>query len=163
MRDHTVLPPSQTFIHKWNEPLFPSHRSSLHFGQYISFAVIGRRLGWPRWLVTYLSGYHRHIAGEGHCVIAAPCPWSTARLQRSPIGCVESFHSWLSHLFRGRPGGRRHVRSRGRLSDTLMWSRRAMFAGVLSSRATFPSTEMCRRDRRWDSKVRLVRCSTLSF
>jgi len=38
-------------------------------------------------------------------------------LQRSPIGRVESFRSWSSHLFRGRPGGRRHVRSRGPLSD----------------------------------------------
>jgi len=46
-----------------------------------------------------------------------PCPRSTARLQRSPVGRVESFRSWSSHLFRGRPGGRRHVRSGGRLSE----------------------------------------------
>jgi len=39
-----------------------------------------------------------------------------------------------------------------------------MFAGVMSSsRATFPNTEMRRRDRRWDSEVRPVRCSTSSF
>jgi len=36
------------------------------------------------------------------------------------IGRVKSFRSWSSHLFRGRPGGRRHVRSGGRLSDTLI-------------------------------------------
>ena len=30
------------------------------------------------------------------------CPRSTARLQRSPVGRVESFRSWTSHLFRPR-------------------------------------------------------------
>ena len=63
--------------------------------------------------------HHGSVAGEGRRVVA---PRSTARLQRSPVGRVESFRSWSSHLFRGRPGGRRHVRSGGRLSDTLMWS-----------------------------------------
>jgi len=61
--------------------------------------------------------HHGRIAGQGRRVIAPPCPRSTARLQRSPIGRVESFRSWSSHLFRGR----RHVWSGGRLSDTLMW------------------------------------------
>ena len=57
---------------------------------------------------------------------------------------LTSFRSWSSHLFRERPGGRRHVRSRNRLSDTLMWSWRAMFAGVSSSsRATSPNTRIC--------------------
>ena len=86
---------------------------------------------------------HRHqvrAAGEGRRVVAPPR--STARPQSSPVGRVESFRSWSSHLFRRRPAGRRHVRSGGRLSDTLMWSWRAMFAGVLSSsRATCPNTE----------------------
>ena len=105
-----------------------------------------------------------HVADEGRRVLAPPCPQSTARLQRFPIGRVESFHSWSTHLFRGRPGGRRHVRSGGRLSDTLTWSWRAMFAGVTSpSRATCPNTEMRRLDRRWDSEVRPVRWSTSSF
>ena len=104
-----------------------------------------------------------HVADEGRRVVAPPCPRSTARLQRSPIGRVESFRSWSTHLFRGRPGGRRHVRSGGRLS-TLMWSWRAMFAGVTSpSRATCPNTEMRRLDRRWDSEVRPVCWSTSSF
>ena len=68
--------------------------------------------------------YHHHcrVAGEGRRVVAPPCPRSTARLQRSPVGRVESFRSWSSQLFRGRPGGRRHVRPGGRLSDTLMLS-----------------------------------------
>jgi len=60
--------------------------------------------------------HHGRIAGQGRRVVAPPCPRSTARLQRSPIGRVESFRSWSSHLFRGR----RHVWSGGRLSDTLM-------------------------------------------
>ena len=39
-----------------------------------------------------------------------------------------------------------------------------MFASVTSSsRATCPNTEMRRRDRRWDSEVRPVHCSTSSF
>ena len=58
--------------------------------------------------------HHFHVADEGRRVVAPPCPRSTARLQRSPIGRVESFRSWSTHLFRGRPGGRRHVRSGGR-------------------------------------------------
>ena len=59
-----------------------------------------------------------------------------------------------------------HVRSGGRLSDTLMCSWRATFAGVTSSSratSTCPNTEMRRRYRRWDSEVRPVRCSTSSF
>jgi len=39
--DHTVLPVTQTFIHKWNEPyqpLLPSRRASSLFGWY-SFPV----------------------------------------------------------------------------------------------------------------------------
>ena len=62
--------------------------------------------------------HHCRVAGDGRRVVAPPCPRSTARLQRSPIGRVESFRSWSSHLFRGRPGGRHHVRSGGRSSDT---------------------------------------------
>jgi len=67
-----------------------------------------------------VCSYRRRVAGEGRRVVAPP--WPTTRLQRSPVGRVESCRSWSSHLFRGRPGGRRHVRSGGRLSDTLMWS-----------------------------------------
>ena len=66
--------------------------------------------------------HHGRVTGDGRRVVTPPCPRSTARLQRSPVGRVESFRSWSSHLFRGRPGGRRHVRSGGRLSGTLMWS-----------------------------------------
>jgi len=116
---------------------------------------------------SYGSNHHHHhhgrSASDARSVVAPPCPRSTARLQRSPVGRVESFRSWSSHLFRGRLGGRRHVRSGGRLSDTLMWSWRAMFAGVTSSRATCLNTEMRRRDKRWNSEVRPVRCSTSSF
>jgi len=76
-------------------------------------------------LTRSFDGIHHHhcrVGSEGRRVVAPPCPRSTARLQSSPVGRVESFRSWSSHLFRGRPGGRRHVRSGDRLSDTLMWS-----------------------------------------
>jgi len=70
-----------------------------------------------------INHHHGRIAGEVRRVVAPPCPRSTARLQSSPVGRrVESFRSWSSQLFRGRPGARRHVRSGGRLSDTLMCS-----------------------------------------
>jgi len=87
--------------------------------------------------------HHHHVraAGEGRCVVA-PCTMSTVD-STSPelsIGRVESFRSWSSHLFRGR-----------------------LAAGPSSSRATCPNTEMRRRDRRWDSEVRPVRCSSSSF
>ena len=81
-----------------------------------------RRQFWRILTAVYHHHYHGLVAGEGRRVVAPPCRRSTARLQRSPIGRVESFRSWSSHLFRGRPGGRRHVRSGGRLSDTLMLS-----------------------------------------
>ena len=110
------------------------------------------------------SSRSRSRRGPSRRCTSPPCPRSTARLQSSPIGRVESFRSWSSQLFRGRPGGRRHVRSGGRLSDTLTWSLWAMFAGVTSSsRATCRYTEMRRQDRRWDSEVRPVRCRTSSF
>ena len=89
-----------------------------------------------------LQLYHHHVRVAGECrrVVAPPCPRSTARLQRSPTRRIESFRSWSNHLFRGRPSGRRHVRSGDRLSDRFTWSCRAMFAGVSSSsRATCPN------------------------
>ena len=47
-RDHTVLPATHPFIHKWNEPylsLLPNRRGSPHFGWY-SFPVQLRVGGW---------------------------------------------------------------------------------------------------------------------
>jgi len=47
-RDHTALPATQTFIHKWKEPYLPSVpscRASPHFGWY-SFPVPLRIGGW---------------------------------------------------------------------------------------------------------------------
>ena len=54
-RDHTVLPATHTFIHKWNEPylpLLPSRRASPHFGWHL-FPVLLRiggeaELAWER-------------------------------------------------------------------------------------------------------------------
>ena len=60
-------------------------------------------------LHQYIIHHHRRAASEGRRIVAPPYPQSTAHLQRSPIRRVELFHSWLSHLFRGWPGGRHHV------------------------------------------------------
>jgi len=105
------------------------------FAAPVRSAVKWNLTAWCNQVLSNRALNHHHqvrVAGEGRRVVAPPCPRSTARLQRSPVGRVESFRSWSSHLFRGRPGGRRHVRSGGRLNDTLMWSWRAMFAGVMS-------------------------------
>ena len=92
------------------------------------------------------SQYHhcrRCVAGDGQRVSAPLSPRSTARLQRTPMGPVESFRSWSSHLFPGRC----HVRSGGRLRDALTRSQRAIFACVSSSsQATCQNTEVSRRD-----------------
>ena len=40
----------------------------------------------------YHHHHQFHVADEGRRVVAPPCPRSTAHLQRSPIGRVESFH-----------------------------------------------------------------------
>jgi len=67
MRDHTVLPATHTFIHKWNEPyvpLLPTRRASPHFGWY-SFPVpqrVGGRVGLGG-LVKYRGGLS---AEDGH-------------------------------------------------------------------------------------------------
>ena len=57
------------------------------------------------------------VAGKDRRVVAPSCLRPTARLQSSPVGrgsldqwVMGSFRSWSSQLFRGRPGGRRHVR-----------------------------------------------------
>ena len=41
--------------------------------------------------------HHGRVAGEGCGVVAPPCPWSTACLQRSPVRQVESFCSCNFH------------------------------------------------------------------
>jgi len=82
----------------------------------------GGSKGHVSWLTIPHHHHHCPVAGEGHYVIPPPYPRLTASLQRSPVGWAESFRSWWSHLFRGRPGGRRHMQSGGQLSDTFTWS-----------------------------------------
>jgi len=68
MRDHTVLPATHTFIHKWNEPylpLLPSRRAS----QVLIFRPAeGRRLSWPINMLAAASfncavsvNFHTHV------------------------------------------------------------------------------------------------------
>jgi len=83
--------------------------------------------------ISIIQNYYRLICiGLGlRLVDFGIVPWESASTCiLNSIGLVESFRSWLSHLFRGRPGGRRHVRSGGWLNDMLMWSWRAMFDGI---------------------------------
>ena len=58
-RDHTVLPATHMFIHKWNEylPLHLSRRASLHFGWYL-FCVLLRLGGW-----VGLGGFVKYWGG----------------------------------------------------------------------------------------------------
>ena len=60
-RDHTVLPATHTFIHKWNEPylpLLPSRRASPHFWLVlISRPTEGRRPSWHRRLGEMLRWF----------------------------------------------------------------------------------------------------------
>jgi len=108
--------------------------------------------------VFAIHSYHHHhvrVAGEGRRVVAPPCPRSTARLQSSPIGRVESFRSWSSQLFRGRPGGRLHMRSGGRLSDTLMATRILINGILILCRGDFfeykdPQKPPVVKARRWE-------------
>jgi len=65
--------------------------------------------------------HHSRVAGGGRRVVAPLCPRPTARLHvRSPMERTEPSRSWSSHLFRGRPGERRHVRSGRRLNRGYM-------------------------------------------
>jgi len=53
-RDHTVLPATHTFIHKWNEPYLPLTACRKVVAALwlvlISRPAEGRRLSWPGWL-----------------------------------------------------------------------------------------------------------------
>jgi len=54
----------------------------------------GIKLNWPQQHFEHHHHHHGRVAGEGRRVVAPPCPRSTARLQMSPVGRVESFRSW---------------------------------------------------------------------
>ena len=97
--------------------------------------------------------HHCRIAGEGRRVVAPTCRQHASRGPRSD-------------------GWNRFVAGQPLVPWTTRWATpRAVRRSVdwyvdvelSSSRATCPNTEMRRRDRRWDSEVRPVRCSTSSF
>jgi len=59
-RDHTVLPSTHTFIHKWNEPYLPLLQSVTALWHWlISRPAEGRRLSWPGWLCEILRWFAR--------------------------------------------------------------------------------------------------------
>jgi len=61
MRDHTVLPATRTFIHKWNKPylpLLPQLQSITALWSVLIFhPTESRRLSWPEWLITNQGGF----------------------------------------------------------------------------------------------------------
>jgi len=60
-RDHTALPATDRFIHKWNEPylpLLPIRRELPHFGWYSCRVLLRvRRLSCPGWLDEILKWF----------------------------------------------------------------------------------------------------------
>jgi len=102
-RDHTALPATHTFIHKWNEPylpLPPSCRASPHFGWY-SFPVplrVGGRVG-----LACRSPYTlAHNCVKCQLTVTIPSPSDPrATLQQSPLKLPSSeLVSWsLTPLF----------------------------------------------------------------
>jgi len=71
----------------------------------------------PTCVFTFHHHHHHYVAGEGRHVTMSTVDSTLPEVSNRTGGIV---FSWSSHLFRGRPGGRRHVRSGGRLSDTSM-------------------------------------------
>jgi len=64
--DHTVLPATHTFIHKWNIiPAFtPQQQIVTTLWPVLIFRPAeGRRLSWPEWLVTHRGGLQ---PADGH-------------------------------------------------------------------------------------------------
>jgi len=50
-----LQPPMHTFIHKWNEPYQPQRVTAL-WPVLIFRPAEGRKLSWPKWLVTNRGG-----------------------------------------------------------------------------------------------------------
>jgi len=80
-RDHTVLPATHTFIHKWNEPclvLLPSRTASPHFG-WCLFPVPLRVGGW-----VGLGGLAKYWGGlspeDGHRSQYQSTNWARRRV-----------------------------------------------------------------------------------
>jgi len=74
-RDHTVLPATHTFIHKWNKPsclhpvsihqMAPPERGSTHpITTYYSLIKPGRIKGWVGLVGWPCSGWFTHISGH---------------------------------------------------------------------------------------------------
>ena len=87
-RNHTVVPATHTFIHKWNEPCLPltlSHRMLPHFGWY-SFPVPLRVWGWASLgsLVKYWGGLSAGRRSPIPVCVAAAGNWTRNRRVLNP-------------------------------------------------------------------------------
>jgi len=70
-RDHRVLPATQMFIHKWNEPYLPTHQPHSVTALWlvlISRPTEGRRLSWPWWLGEILRWFARPKMVTSHSI-----------------------------------------------------------------------------------------------
>ena len=83
-RDHTVLPATHTFIHKWNEPSCryspPAQSVTALWPVLIFRPAEGRRLSWSEWLVTNRGGL---LPADGH-------PSITNRARRRVTSLIEA-------------------------------------------------------------------------
>jgi len=102
-KDHTVLPVTHTFIHKWNEPylplLHPLLQSVIALWPVLIFCPAeGRRLNWPDWLITNRCGLLTHIRGEhwhhlANTIEPPMCRGDTTRCQITLTACFLYFCS----------------------------------------------------------------------
>ena len=73
MRDHTVLPATHMFIHKWNEPYLPGFTPQPRsitalWPVLISRSAEGRRLSWPACLGEILKWFARRMTVAHHSI-----------------------------------------------------------------------------------------------
>jgi len=81
-RDHTVLPATYTFIHKWNEPylpLTPCCTGSPHWLVLISRPADDRMLSWPGCLGELLRWLTARRRWSIHVFVAAAGNWTHER------------------------------------------------------------------------------------
>jgi len=110
-RDHTVLPDTHTFIHKWNKlhlSLLPGRRASPHFGWYL-FPVTLRVGGWVGiWtLLIQITNRKRYMA---YRTVAIPMTWSD--LQDHETGFLNAIFRTLCsrwQYFNWHSASRRHL------------------------------------------------------
>ena len=107
-RDHTVLPATDTFIHKWNEPYLPLLPSAERH-RTMARSAEGRRLSWPgslceipRWFVRPKTVTHPSTSRGGRQSNSRPSSSKSNAITARPpnhryyckcVRCVNAFGS----------------------------------------------------------------------